>query len=55
MSSLREILAPSDTFARRHLGDSTADTAAMLQQLGFNSLDALVDAAVPAAIRRPAL
>jgi glycine dehydrogenase len=55
MSSLRELLAPSDTFARRHLGDSTADTAAMLEQLGYPSLDALVDAAVPAAIRRPAL
>ncbi len=44
-------LAPNDTFARRHLGDDAAATAAMLAALGQPSLDALVDAAVPAAIR----
>ena len=53
MSSLRDLLAPTDTFARRHLGDSTADTAAMLDLLGHRSVDALVDAAVPPAIRLP--
>ncbi len=55
MSSLRDLLAPTDTFPRRHLGDSTADTAAMLELLGYPSLDALVDTAVPAQIRRGAL
>ena len=43
---------PSDTFARRHTGDNAADTAAMLAELGFPGIDALVDAAVPAHIRR---
>jgi len=52
MSSHSELANPTDSFARRHLGDSPADTAAMLQDLGFPSLDALVDAAVPAHIRR---
>jgi glycine dehydrogenase len=46
-------LAPLDTFPRRHLGSSDADTAAMLAALGQPSLDALVDAAVPPAIRLP--
>ena len=55
MSSVRDLLAPADTFARRHLGDSAADTAAMLQLLGYDSLDALVEAAVPAQIRRAPL
>jgi glycine dehydrogenase len=52
MSLHRELATPNDTFARRHLGESTADTAAMLADLGFPTLDALIDAAVPAHIRR---
>jgi glycine dehydrogenase len=52
MSSLRELLAPADTFPRRHLGENAADTAEMLATLGYSSLDALVDAAVPPQIRR---
>jgi glycine dehydrogenase len=55
MSSARDLLAPTDTFSRRHLGDDLADTAAMLAALGYNSLDALIDAAVPKQIRRGAL
>jgi glycine dehydrogenase len=55
MSTSRDLLAPLDTFARRHNGDSAGDTAAMLQLLGHASLDALVDAAVPAHIRRAPL
>ena len=51
MSSPSELSSPIDTFARRHLGDSPADTAAMLAELGYPSVDALVDAAVPAQIR----
>jgi len=38
-------------FADRHIGLSDADTASMLDRLGFASLDALMAAAVPAAIR----
>src|SRR5262249_17891482 len=35
----------------RHIGPREADEQAMLAELGYPSLDALVDAAVPAAIR----
>ena len=53
MSSNRDLVAPLDTFARRHLGSDSADTAAMLHLLGQPSLDALADAAVPPQIRLP--
>ena len=39
------------TFADRHIGVSDSEQAAMLAELGYASLDELVDAAVPAAIR----
>ena len=52
MSSPRDLLAPTDTFPRRHHGDAAAETAALLGTLGYPSLEALTDAAVPAAIRR---
>ena len=55
MSSLRDLLAPTDTFARRHQGENAADTAEMLALLGYPSLDALANAAVPPQIRRGAL
>ena len=54
-ATLRDLLAPTDTFARRHTGDNAADTAAMLALLGHPSVDALVDAAVPPHIRRGAM
>src|SRR5438045_6550152 len=40
------------TFADRHLGLSAEETAQMLRELGFENLDALVDATVPNNIRR---
>ncbi len=46
-------LAPIDTFPRRHHGSDTAELAALLAPLGHPSLDALIDTAVPAAIRLP--
>ena len=49
---LEDLLAPSDAFARRHHGD-TADLAPLLAALGQPSLDALIDATVPPAIRLP--
>ncbi|MDB6094581.1 MAG: glycine dehydrogenase [Verrucomicrobia bacterium] len=52
MLSSRDLLAPLDTFARRHTGENAADTSAMLGLLGQSSLDSLIDAAVPKAIRR---
>jgi glycine dehydrogenase len=44
-------LPSADDFSRRHIGSGAADQAAMLEALGKPSLDALIDAAVPAAIR----
>ena len=54
-ATLRDLLAPTDTFARRHTGDNATDTAAMLALLGHPSVDAVVDAAVPPHIRRGAM
>ena len=46
---------PSRSFADRHIGiASDADRQAMLAALGYDTLDALVDAAVPASIRSSA-
>jgi glycine dehydrogenase len=45
------VLAPADTFPRRHLGSNEAEVAQMLGMLCQPSLDALADAAVPAKIR----
>ncbi|HTX66332.1 MAG TPA: aminomethyl-transferring glycine dehydrogenase [Opitutaceae bacterium] len=53
MPSSSDLPAPSDTFARRHLGSGPDAVAAMLGALGQPTLDALIDAAVPAAIRAP--
>ena len=39
-----------DTFADRHLGPRTADVARMLEVVGFDSLEDLMDAAVPGSI-----
>jgi len=38
-------------FVGRHIGFTEADQAAMLAALGFDSLDSLVDAAVPSGVR----
>ncbi|PWV58723.1 aminomethyl-transferring glycine dehydrogenase [Plasticicumulans acidivorans] len=45
-------LEQSTDFVRRHIGPDTADRARMLAVLGVESLDALVEQVVPAAIRR---
>jgi glycine dehydrogenase len=45
-----DVLAPSDTFARRHIGPSEADVAAMLAALAVDSLDALMAQTVPSNI-----
>jgi len=52
---MQSLFAPEDTFAKRHLGDDTRAVSDMLNFLGYNSLDALIDTAVPAGIRRGAL
>jgi glycine dehydrogenase len=45
--------AAPDSFVRRHIGPRPAEIEVMLRTLGFASLDALAEAAVPAAIRLP--
>jgi glycine dehydrogenase len=40
-----------DLFQNRHIGPSARDQAAMLATLGYDSLDAFIDAVVPADIR----
>jgi glycine dehydrogenase len=46
-----ELLAPSDTFARRHIAPQDPEIAEMLSALGYKSLAELADATVPQAIR----
>ncbi len=46
-----DLLAPSDTFARRHIAPRDSEIAAMLAAIGYKSLDELADATVPAGIR----
>jgi len=43
--------AEAASFIPRHIGPSDADLRAMLELLGYDSLDGLIDATVPAAIR----
>ncbi|HLM63546.1 MAG TPA: glycine dehydrogenase (aminomethyl-transferring), partial [Acidimicrobiales bacterium] len=45
--------APAEVFADRHIGPSPGDVATMLAALGLESLDELIDQAVPASIRDP--
>ena len=40
-----------DSFPRRHIGPNQAEIERMLEATGFQSLDALVDAAIPQSIR----
>ncbi|RMF03609.1 MAG: glycine dehydrogenase (aminomethyl-transferring) [Chloroflexi bacterium] len=51
---IKELLNPIDTFARRHIGPGEADVAEMLQTVGAESLDALIEQTVPGGIRLPA-
>src|SRR6266702_4272552 len=51
MSTVRASLAPADRFVTRHIGPSPDETRGMLATLGYESLDAFIDAVVPADIR----
>jgi len=44
-------IPPAESFVPRHVGPTEQDVAEMLKTLGFQSLDALVDATIPARIR----
>jgi len=45
-------LERSNDFIQRHIGPTVKQQAQMARELGYDSLDALIDATVPAAIRR---
>ncbi|MFC0529048.1 aminomethyl-transferring glycine dehydrogenase [Phytohabitans kaempferiae] len=51
MAAILESDAAQPAFTARHIGISAGDRATMLAELGFGTLDHLIDAAVPAAIR----
>jgi glycine cleavage system P protein (glycine dehydrogenase) len=51
MGFAETILSQSDKFVRRHIGPNTPETTEMLKMVGFDSLDALADVAVPKQIR----
>src|SRR6202171_5960254 len=44
-------IPPAESFVPRHVGPDERDVAAMLKTVGFQSLDALIDATIPARIR----
>ncbi len=46
-----EVLEPFEDFVRRHVGPSAEEQEEMLKVLGYETLDALVDAAVPGSVR----
>jgi glycine dehydrogenase len=48
---LRERTTEFDSFARRHIGPNEDEIRAMLREVGFENLEALIDAAVPRNIR----
>ena len=51
-TTLRSVpLSGADSFIPRHVGPNEAEVGAMLTHLGYDSLDALIDATIPAAIR----
>lgn len=48
---LRDLIQAQDRFVDRHIGPRAAEVPAMLAAVGVDSLDALIDEAVPPAIR----
>ena len=51
MALTENLTAVPDRFVRRHIGPRPADAGEMLKQLGYASLDAMIDDAVPKPIR----
>src|SRR5690606_9547822 len=47
----QSVLAPTDTFVHRHIAPDAAEIGQMLELLGVDSLDALIDQTVPESIR----
>ena len=51
MDLIEKNFSHPDEFVRRHIGPNATETSAMLARLGHQSLDQLIDAAVPKKIR----
>ncbi|MDA1007571.1 MAG: aminomethyl-transferring glycine dehydrogenase [Planctomycetota bacterium] len=51
LQSSTDPIAPNDTFARRHIGPTPFDIEQMLAVVGYPSLDAITEAAMPSFIR----
>ncbi len=51
MTNIPATALPTGSFVPRHIGPGEADVAAMLELLGYDTLDALIDATVPESIR----
>jgi glycine dehydrogenase len=49
--SNRDLLEPADLFVKRHIGPRSHDVTKMLQTLGLDSLEELVEQAIPGSIR----
>ena len=49
--SAASVYAPTDTFINRHMGSQGADRQAMLDKVGFSTMEALVDSTIPPQIR----
>jgi len=54
-TSASSIFAPTDTFMHRHIGSQGADKQAMLDTVGYSTLDELMDVTIPDSIKAPAL
>ena len=52
-SAKTDVFTPTDQFLHRHMGSVGDKKRQMLEAVGFNSLEELVDSAVPTNIRRP--
>ena len=48
---MREPIFDIDSFARRHIGPNEEEVRAMLRDIGFDSVGALIDATIPKDIR----
>ena len=48
---VEDAISPAESFVPRHVGPDEQDVGEMLRTLGFQSLDALIDATIPAKIR----
>ncbi len=49
----RDVFKPTDQFLSRHMGSQGSDKQKMLETVGFNNLDELIDSTVPTSIRLP--